>query len=433
MTQRRVSNVIIGVDRPQHRDRVWLLVNAEPELDGDGRVVQVVATLGDITEHRRLEASLLQARKLESIGRLAGGVAHDFNNLLTVIICTTTLAMRGVHDDDTRENLAQALVAAERAAALTRQLLTFARRQVTAPRSVRIAEVLAAIELLLTRLLGADIELVVDAEPTTWPVRIDPAQLEQIIVNLVVNAREAMPAGGRIRISARGVVHDAAGPTEYVVLRVTDTGRGIDASARSRLFEPFFTTKESGTGLGLATVHGIVTQVGGFITVDSEPGQGATFAIFLPRDLAPTHAAAAAERRAVLGGREAILVVEDEPLVRMLTARALTQAGYAVTEAEDGEDGLRQAAGQPPFDLLVTDLIMPRLDGRALAERLLGDGQARAVLYVSGYADRPLEPGLPFLAKPFTPDELLARVREVLDAGAAVTAAMPGRDQGVLG
>jgi CheY-like chemotaxis protein len=345
-----------------------------------------------------------------------------------VIICTTMLAMRGVHDPETREDLAQTLAAAERAAGLTRQLLTFARRQVTAPRSVRIAEVLAAIELLLTRLLGADIELLIDREPTPWPVRIDPAQLEQIIVNLVINAREAMPTGGRLQISARAAVHGAPTPVEYVVLRVSDTGCGIDASARSRLFEPFFTTKDSGTGLGLATVHGIVSQVGGFITVDSEPGQGATFTIFLPRDLAPIQVAAAAERRVALGGHETILVVEDEPLVRMLTARALRQAGYAVTEAEDALDGLRKAADHAAFDLLLTDLIMPKLDGRALAAQLLTGGQVRAVLYVSGYADRPLEPGVALLAKPFTPDELLVRVREVLDGRAAVHAEALGSE-----
>jgi PAS domain S-box-containing protein len=418
-TGKPVRNVVIGVDRPRTRDRVWLLINAEPEFGPDGKIAQIVATLGDITELKRLEASLLQARKLESIGRLAGGIAHDFNNLLTVIIGGTSLALATLPEDaPARVDLQQALEAAERAANLTRQLLTFARQQVTLPKCVSLSAVLRSIEPLLARLIGEHIELSVQASDDTWPVNVDPVQLEQVIVNLAVNARDAMPLGGRLVISiANAVVDVPAG--DYAVVSVSDSGHGMDANTRDHLFEPFFTTKELGTGLGLATVHGIVEKQGGFVVVRSEPGRGATFLVHLRR----------AERAEVDGaspgplaplpqrGCETILIVEDEPMVRNLARRVLQMNGYNVLVAVDGVDATGVAERHPGrIDLLLTDLIMPKLGGSVVAARLAATRPELRVLFTSGYTDQAhtFVDGR-FMAKPYTPRELLERVRVVLE------------------
>jgi PAS domain S-box-containing protein len=420
VTGARVSNVVMGVDRPLRKDRTWLLVNAEPEFGADGKITQVVATLGDITELKRLEASLLQARKLESIGRLAGGIAHDFNNLLTVIIGGTSLALASLPEDSAaRADLEQSLKAAERAASLTNQLLTFARRQATAPQDVDLAQSLRAIEPLLTRLIGEHIQLELRLSADTWHVQVDPVQLEQVIVNLAVNARDAMPSGGRLLIESMNAVVDVP-PGEYGVVRISDTGHGMDAETRDRLFEPFFSTKKLGTGLGLATVYGIVEKHGGYIVVQSELGHGATFSVHLKRSLGSTSAASAtpSSEQASARGRETILVIEDEPLVLSLAQRVLSLNGYNVLVASDGLEALALAKDHPGrIDLVVTDLVMPKLDGKRTAAELLTRYPDLIVLFTSGYTEQQMSfANERFMAKPYTPVELLERVRTALDA-----------------
>lgn len=417
-TRQRVSNVVIGVHRPQQRDKVWLLINAEPEFGPDGQIAQVVATLADITERKRLEASLLQARKLESIGRLAGGIAHDFNNLLTVIIGSTSLALetlpQGARE---RLELTQSLEAAERAASLTRQLLTFARRQVSVPTCIDLASSLRALEPLLARLIGEHIELSIVTHDA-WPVDVDLVQLEQVIVNLAVNARDAMPNGGRLQIEiGQASIDVPAG--EYTVLRVSDTGHGMDANTRDHLFEPFFSTKDMGTGLGLATVYGIVEQHGGFVSVQSEPGRGATFAVHFKRSThAPTgEGTPSGVRAAEPSGKGTILVIEDEPLVRNLARAVLEKHGYEVLVAGDGLEGLACAkAHVGPIQLVVTDLVMPKLDGQRTAMQLKAARPEIAVIITSGYSETKLLPSdTCFLAKPYSPLQLLELVRLALE------------------
>jgi nitrogen-specific signal transduction histidine kinase len=397
---------------------VWLLINAEPEFDPSGKVEQVVATLGDITELKRLEASLLQARQLESLGRLAGGVAHDFNNLLTVIIGGTSLALATVPENlPARIDLEQSLEAAERAAGLVRQLLTFARHQPTIPRCVSLAASVRALEPLLARLIGEHIELVIQVSEQTWPVNVDPAQLEQVIVNLAVNARDAMPGGGRLVIASENASVDRP-RGEYAVLRVSDSGHGITAETREHLFEPFFTTKELGTGLGLATVHGVVEKQGGFIVVHSEPGRGATFAVHLRRaeNDAATSRPAEPVAPASAPGHATILLIEDEPLVREVAARVLRMNGYNVLVTEDGAAAVAFAEGYPgSIDLVVTDVVMPKLDGQRTATLLRAARPGVRVLFTSGYSEGSLTFAQgEFIPKPYSPQELVVKVRTVL-------------------
>jgi signal transduction histidine kinase len=371
---------------------------------------------------RQSEEQLRQAQKMEAVGRLAGGIAHDFNNLLTVITSYTDLLLEDLDPGDPiREDVGQIRKAAEGAAALTRQLLAFSRQQALAPRVLSLKTSIASAEPLLERLIGEDVHLTTSVAPDLGAVKADPGQLEQVIINLAVNARDAMPTGGRLTIEAANVEGG-----RYVMLALSDTGIGMDEETKSRIFEPFFTTKAAGkgTGLGLATVYGIVKQSGGFIGVQSELGRGTTFQVYLPRVDEPaetdTAGAALPEPR---GGSETVLVVEDEPPVRIVTRQVLERYGYAVLEAPDGETALHLAAKHHgPIHLLLTDVVMPGLSGRQLAEQLGRLRPAIKVLYASGYAENALahhgipESGISYLRKPFAPETLARRVRDVLDS-----------------
>jgi signal transduction histidine kinase/CheY-like chemotaxis protein len=418
----------------RHRDGGWRTVEAVGRnLLEDPAVGGVVVNARDATEQRRLEQRFHQGQRLESIGRLAGGVAHDFNNLLTVILgCTESLQRAALEQTPPRaEDVDDVIGAAERARDLTRHLLAFARKQVLAPVALDLNEVLRGSERLLRRVLGEDVELVVALAPDLWCVRCDPGQMEQVVVNLAANARDAMPRTGRLGLETANVrlgADDSGGenaPGEYVRLVVRDTGSGLAPEVKAHLFEPFFTTKPTGrgTGLGLATVHGIVSQSGGFIRVQSEPGAGTAFELFFPRTHEVPAPPVATPRPRTTGGSEAVLVVEDDAHVREVTVRTLRAAGYRVLVASGAADALGVSDAElADVRLLVTDVVMPGLDGRQVAARLHRRREGLRVLYVSGYtqgaiADRDvLEPGSDFLAKPFTATALLAAVRELLDA-----------------
>ena len=397
-------------------------------------VTSFIALAIEATERTRLEERLAQAQKLESIGRLAGGVAHDFNNLLTAIIGNVEIARGTVSAGaPILLELHEIESAARRAADLSRQLLTFARHQVVQPRVVHLNELARGADKLLRRLLGEDIELVTLLEPDLGSVRIDPGQFEQVIVNLAVNARDAMPNGGRLTIETSNIAldeeyaatHTGVVPGEYVQLAVSDTGHGMDRETLSRLFEPFFTTKDQGrgTGLGLAICYGIVRQAGGAIWAYSEPGRGATFKVYLPRvDAAPDVEPAMELPDAAPRGRETVLLVEDEGQIRHLAARVLEGQGYEVITASDGIEAVRIGRERlREIDALVTDVVLPLLGGREVAARLRQERPTLPVLYVSGYTrgtipdGELLDPNTAFLSKPFTPRLLAERVREVLD------------------
>ena len=380
----------------------------------------ILAILHDITERRRLEAQFQQAQKMESVGRLAGGVAHDFNNLLTLILGYGNLVLQALADRPAVSRQVEAIVrAGESAAGLTRQLLAFSRHQVLVPTVIDVNALIRQLEQMLRRLIGEDIELVADLEPRLARIRADAGQIEQVLMNLVVNARDAMPGGGRLTLSTRN--HPAAdAAVTHVVLKVADTGCGIDSAVMAHLFEPFFTTKEEGkgTGLGLATVYGIVHQSGGHLDVESAPGEGASFVVYLPRTDEPATPASAATAAAGRG-HETILVVEDEASIRSLAREILEGQGYAVLEAPGADEALRRAAEHAgPIHLLLTDVVMPGKSGVDLARDLLGLRPGLRVVYMSGYADRAVQadaPGVAFVQKPFDPTLLARRVRATLD------------------
>ncbi len=389
----------------------------------------------EIAERRRVEKELRQAQKMEAIGRLAGGIAHDFNNILTVIIGNSSLILNELGPTDPmRKDMEQIRTAGERATSLTRQLLAFSRQQVLQPTVLNLNNIIVNLENMLRRLIGEDIELVTVLEAGLGNVKADPGQMEQVIINLAVNARDAMPDGGKLTIETANVALDEAdvrphldleaGP--YVMLAISDTGVGIDTETESHIFEPFFTTKEQGqgTGLGLATVYGIVRQSGGHIWVYSEPGQGAIFRIYLPQIKEPINKV---ERRHEVATKTrqdsiTILLVEDEEMVREMTSRVLNQRGYNVLEAGNGQEALDLAKGhKAPIHLLLTDVVMPGgMSGSQLAKLILLLYPDIKVIYTSGYTDDSivhhgvLEPGKAFLQKPFTPTVLLSKVREVL-------------------
>jgi PAS domain S-box-containing protein len=388
----------------------------------------------DVTQRKQLEAQLHQAQKIEAIGRLAGGIAHDFNNILSIIMGYADLAMtRLKHDQETCRCVQEINRAAERAGALTRQLLAFSRKQTLQPEVLDLNAVIASLEKMLRRLIGEDVALDIVPNAALGRVKADVNQIEQVLMNLVINARDAMPDGGTITIQTANVVLDeqyaashpdvAAG--HYVMFSVTDTGTGMTAEVKARIFEPFFTTKPQGkgTGLGLATVRGIVSQSGGHIALDSEPGRGTTFRIYLPRvNDGPALKAACNYPASTPRGSETILVVEDEESLLELATMALTDFGYTVLGAGDGDQALRIAQNHPhDLALVVTDVVMPRMGGRQLAQRLQQLRFGCKILFVSGYPDDTvvrhgiLEKRVAFLHKPFTPSSLARKVREVLD------------------
>jgi signal transduction histidine kinase len=386
-------------------------------------------------ERAHLADQLQQAQKIDSLGRLAGGVAHDFNNLLTVIIGYADLMLLEIaKDDPLRSNLDDIRLAADRAAGLTRQLLAFSRRQLLKPRVLDVNALIAESTRMLQRLVGEDVELVTTLDPQLARVNADPGQIDQVLVNLIVNARDAMPQGGRLIVETQNVVvgeedaerHVTFQAGVYVMIAVSDTGPGIDPDVLPRIFEPFFTTKEpgKGTGLGLSMVYGIVKQSGGWIWVYSEPGHGTTFKIYLPRVDEPVATATqeAALDRESPRGAETVLVVEDEDTVRKLTAQALQKYGYDVIEAANGGDALLACERRnEPIPLLITDVVMPHVSGPELAIRLRQLHPEMRVLYTSGYTDDAvvrhglLDRTMAFLQKPFSPDTLARKVRDVLD------------------
>ncbi len=423
--------------RVQHKNGHWRhLEGVLTNLLDDPSIRAIVNNYRDVTDRRILEEQVILAQKMEAIGRLAGGVAHDFNNILTAIGGYTDLLLADLAPDDKRRRDVEEIHrAADRAAALTHQLLAFSRRQVLQPKVFSLNALVPDIEKMLRRLIGEDILFATVLHPKAGNVRADPGQLEQVIVNLAVNARDAMPKGGRLTIETRNVEldesyttdHPNVKPGHYVMLTVTDTGIGMNEETKARIFEPFFTTKVrgKGTGLGLATVYGIVQQTGGHIWPYSEPGQGTTMRVYLPRvDEAADPIEHPIETTATaLRGTETILLVEDEAPVRSITRQLLQRNGYTVLEASDGQAALALVDGaqhETHVDLLLTDVIMPGMSGRELAAELTTRRPALRVLFMSGYTDDAvvrhgmLEPGLAYLEKPFRPPTLLRKVREVL-------------------
>lgn len=410
------------------RYQVW----QSPLRDEAGAVTGAIGVAVDVTERRHLEQQLRQTQKIEAVGRLAGGIAHDFNNLLTAIGGYTYLVLQTLDETDRRwSDLLEVHKAAQRAAGLTRQLLAFSRRQILQPRVFDVNALIADLEKLLRRTIPENIELVLKLTPDLEPVRADIGQIEQVVLNLAVNASDAMPHGGHLRLVTENAEVDeiqahryppmTAG--RYVRLTVIDTGTGMTPETQARIFEPFFTTKErgKGTGLGLATVYGIVKQSGGFVWVTSHLGRGTTFEVYLPavqEPLDPTVQVELSEE--ITGGSEIILLAEDDGAVRRLARDVLTTYGYTVLAARDGDEALVMAREHPgQIDLLVTDVVMPGLSGRELAAHLLSERPDVRVLYASGYAEdittrAGLEHGVPFLTKPFLPTELVRKVREVL-------------------
>jgi two-component system cell cycle sensor histidine kinase/response regulator CckA len=419
----------------RHKDGSWHRIEATGRsLLNDPAVQGIVVNARDVTKQRLTEEQFHHAQKLESVGRLAGGVAHDFNNLLTVILSASEDLKRNLGRDSPDLELVKDIAAAgNRARTLTRQLLAFARKQVVTPVLLDINEVIRGSEHMLRRVMGEDIELAVDLQPELWTTYCDPGQVEQVLMNLVVNARDAMPGGGELAIGTRNVEIGLAEIVEaperqvgqWVRITVRDSGLGMSPEVKSHLFEPFFTTKPAGkgTGLGLATVHGIVNQSGGHVHVVSEVGHGTTFEVcFPPRSGAVQVTGTAPPDRTSVRGTETVLIVEDDPVVRELAARALRTAGYQVLVAADGREALTLGDDAVArLQLLVTDVIMPGKNGREVAEELRGRHAGLPVLYISGYTQdafneqRPVGGDDQFLPKPFTPSELLARVRQVLD------------------
>ncbi len=422
--------------RIRHRSGEYrLLESIATNLLDDPAVRGLVVNSRDITERRQLENELLQSQKMEAVGRLAGGIAHDFNNLLTAIAGYTALLL-DEHPEDAslRADLAEIDQAATRGAALVDQLLSFSRRKMLMPTVLDLNEVVESTRGLLSRVIGADVELVTRLARKLDGVRADRTQLEQVLLNLAVNARDAMPEGGRLDIETANVMlrrRDVAGQIDatagpHVLLLVRDSGVGMDRETQAQVFEPFFTTKDigEGTGLGLSTAYGIVTQAGGHISVDSRPGAGTTFRVYFPKDKDdPPASAPGAGDASPRTGRETILLVEDESAVRSLARDVLTRLGYEVLVAADGHEALKVADHcRRRINLLVSDVVLPHLRGVEVADRLRARRPGLRVLYISGYTetaivhDGQLDPGVDFLAKPFRPADLANRVREVLDA-----------------
>jgi PAS domain S-box-containing protein len=432
--------------RMRHKSGAWVWVLDRGRVTTwteDGKPLMMMGTHQDITERKRaeaerenLQAQLAQAQKMESVGRLAGGVAHDFNNMLGVILGHTEMALeKTALTDPLHDDLAEIRKAALHSADLTRQLLAFARKQTVAPKVIDVNDTIAAMLKMLRRLIGEDIDLAWMPGGELWPVKVDPAQVDQILTNLCINARDAIAGVGQLTIETGKAVfdeaycagHAGAVPGEYVLLAVSDDGRGMDAETLSHLFEPFFTTKAlgQGTGLGLATVYGIVKQNHGFIDVYSEPGQGTTFKIYLPRHAAqPAPIAKEGEAGAAAQGTETILLVEDDPAILKMTTRMLERLGYTVLAARTPGEAIRRArehAGR--IDLLMTDVVMPEMNGRDLATNILSRYPDIRRLFMSGYTadviahQGVLDPGVHFLQKPFSMQALGVKIRDALGHG----------------
>ncbi|HEY1338500.1 MAG TPA: ATP-binding protein [Bryobacteraceae bacterium] len=418
-----------------HRTRTGRVVDVEiavHEIEYSGKKEQL-AVLMDISGRRQLEDQLRQAQKMEAVGMLAGGVAHDFNNLLTIITGYSQLILNSMSPHDpNRHSAEQIMKAGERAAALTKQLLAFSRRQVLQPKVLDVNKLVSSLGTMLQRLIGEDIDLRLMLRPELGRVSADPGQIEQVLMNLVVNARDAMPKGGTLTVETANVNlddayagrHIAVRPGAYILLAVSDTGGGMDEATRARLFEPFFTIKGAGkgTGLGLSTVFGIIKQSGGSVEVYSEPGRGTSVKVYLPRIDQPVSVESEVRSMAAARGTETILLVEDDEMVRNLVRETLEREGYTILDAPGPLEARRMAeAHKGRIHLTITDVVMPKVSGRELAEGLLKRRPDMKVLYMSGYTDSAivnsglLQKEVSFLQKPFTPGALSAKVREVLD------------------
>jgi PAS domain S-box-containing protein len=423
--------VSVGERQYKHRDGRPVAVEIEAARIDEGGRALALCVVHDLADRRALEEQLRQAQKMEAVGRLAGGVAHDFNNLLTAILGYADLLLDSNPTAEVRESVDEIRKAGERAASLTKQLLAFSRKQVLQPKILDLNAVLAETDSMLRRVIGEDVTFVAERDPDLWRVQADPGQIQQVLMNLAVNARDAMPEGGVLRVATRNVTLRSSDLKEvprvaegaYVLLEVADTGHGMDAETVSRAFEPFFTTKErgKGTGLGLSTVYGIVKQSGGYIHIESQPGKGTRVLVYLAR----VHGAAdspsnVSPRTLPRGGNETILLVEDEESVRRLATLLLERSGYRLLVASSGEEALQTArafAGE--IDLLLTDVVLPGLNGRRLADLLRAERPRTKVVFASGYFDDRgiLEPGSDFIQKPFDPDTLARSVRRALDRG----------------
>ncbi|WP_456408436.1 PAS domain S-box protein [Caldithrix abyssi] len=425
-----------GELRAKRKDgkEITVFLSTSTVKDDAGQPVVVVAVLSDITLRKQLEAQLRQSQKMEAIGQLAGGVAHDFNNLLTVIEGYIDL-LKNKLDENASINsyINQMKKATERAVSLTRQLLTFSRRQVVQPKILDINKTIQELSKMLNRLIGEHIELITNLDPKIWRIKIDPSQIEQVILNLVVNARDAMPEGGELIIETEQIkldrsynrFHPDVRPGDYVVINVSDTGMGMSEEVQQRIFEPFFTTKEKGkgTGLGLATVYGIVKQHNGHISVYSEVGKGTTFKIYFPAIKARTSSEVEESERKHLKGRgEQILVVEDEYLVRELICDTLRNLGYNVLEAANGEQALRvYQENADTIELILTDLVMPVMNGRKLARILKRENPDLKILFMTGYDDNAISKqgmvteDIDYISKPFSPNKLAKKLEEIFE------------------
>ncbi|HWZ97068.1 MAG TPA: PAS domain S-box protein [Candidatus Dormibacteraeota bacterium] len=442
---RRLTETLSGMEDVKDIEMEWKRLDGTPITvrcsgrrvnDENGVPTHFEVFAEDVTEKRVLERQLRMAQKMEAIGRLSGGIAHDFNNLLSVIIGYSRVLTKSLNTNaPLREHALEIEKAGQRAASLTKQLLAFSRQQVLTPAVLNLNTLACDMEKMLPRLLGEDIEVSLDLVPDLGNVKADQSQIEQVIMNLAVNARDAMPEGGKLKIQTSNVEldqaytwnHPGAKVGSYVLLTVTDTGTGMDAATLTHIFEPFFTTKErgKGTGLGLATVYGVVKQSNGYIWVDSAPGKGASFQIYLPRHIGqPETDEQKSDSGEKLRGSETILLVEDAEPLRKLAQTFLEAVGFRVLSAESGERALEVAAGFGGiFDLLLTDVVMPGMNGRVLAEQLAPRQPGMKILYMSGYTDSfiaghgVLDPQTHLLHKPFTEEVLLRKVREVLDSG----------------
>ena len=428
--------------RHRRKDGSPLRVAASVTFIGQERGL-MVCFLQDITERKRLEVEreklgeqFRMSQKMEGIGRLAGGIAHDFNNILTVILSSAGFALEGLKDGDPlREDVLEIEKAGKRAASLTRQLLAFSRKQMLQPVPLDLNWAIVELEKMLRRIIGEDVAVELILAPDLGLVMADPGQVEQVIVNLAINARDAMPKGGKLTIETANVdldaayaaMHDGVVPGPHVLVRVADSGTGMDEPTRARIFEPFFTTKGpgKGSGLGLSTVYGIVAQSAGSIVVESEPGQGTTFKVYLPREASLAMPTVTAPRAVMqIGGSETILVVEDEESVRHLAKRILSRGGYTVLAAANGAEALLLCEKHPgEIHLALTDVVMPEMGGAVFAERLAKVRPGTQIVFMSGYTDDAighhgvLDPGIQFIGKPFARDELLRKVRGALDRG----------------